>query len=332
MRKAKNKVNEKGFPEIRIDKKPFGRMDADSPAVDVKGVAYLKNLFSFDSYLEGVTGSKQYTTTKLPHLEDFDHITASQHDYTITKTKGKDFTSSLIGYYFVWPSQPYRRYEILNVLDVDRLLVSVKDDRAETERCFCQGSCGGFWFHKIIKKFILHIDERIFIADLGIPSWNEVYPVTYWKIDRNKSNLHIVDDDVVIQNASGIFKVNLTATKPYYYQVNTPPPSRLITDDEEDDQHTRGRKYLYTNLKMKGNDSWTYHKDRTDSDESDGATFIEHETGSTRQNADGKDWGEVFGEKDVGDGTETYGELTCGNGGIGINQNVIAWRGLNDAS
>jgi hypothetical protein len=344
MRKSKVPSVEAQSNIIKIDQTKFGRMLYDLPASEIgDNVHLLVNAHNYDDYIEGRTGSKHatYLPTRLPRLPDYTSFRAYQagpNGHTVYRQTGTGFIPSLIGKWMVFPTDPPTRNEIIGVVDADSLLVAKRGTQAEQGRCYIQGKKHAWHQHTMNKRFFLHIDTRLFTCQFNDSSWTQIFQMGYYGLAESKSHIGEFDDYIVLTNANGIFKARINTDTPYFYKMNSPPPDVLIADVEESELLEYGRNYIYSCSRLVGDSTWTYHKsvtrdtDRTDTGVADGETFLEQETGTTRINDEGTDFGSVFTELPVGPGDETYGVLTCGNWVAGTDDQVLLWRAITDGS
>lgn len=336
MRKLKDKSVESQFPAVKIDQTNFGVMYNDIPASEMpEGVAELENAHSYGEWIEGRTGSKEHTSLKLPPITDFQNITASQTGNLITRISGPAFTNFVIGYYFVWPGQPDRHYEIVDFIDADTIQVSRSDTRSAQSGCWMRGKVHWWKQHKVNRKIVMHIDRRVFWTTTAFAAWNQATQIGYWNPIDDQSYMYEFDERyMMLVCRSGLFKVFLDTNYPYLYKMNSNPPELLITSTSETETSPYGRRYSYSCSRLVGNIRWRYTKnsdrdtDRTDARKDNEGTFIEQESGLCRLDENGDDFGERFTQFPIGTG-ETTERINCGSS---FNQSISAWKGITDGT
>jgi hypothetical protein len=253
-------------------------------------------------------------------------ITAYRVGNVVHLTAGPEFVAGdLLGRYFVWPTGEHD--EIIGYTGPREVTTRQSGDREAESGCWVRSRVFGTFYHKTQRRIIIHIDSRFFVANWSVDEWVEVHGLSYESPEANKTYFYEDDDFVYAINSSGTFKLKIIVENPYYWKINSPVISRRITDVEETERLTIGRRYVVSQLKMTGD---SYHGSRTGDDTDDNVPLliIEQETGTTEWNQDRVDYGEVFTEKAIGLGNETYGVLACDLGGVGLNENITDWQGI----
>ena len=318
MRKIKRPSNEEQAERI-IDhtQENFLGMWADLPASELPkdGLAYLNNINSFGEYLATRTGSYLYSDTSLPYLRRY--YTASQTGNTITITSGGDFTSADVGDYFVFPGDDEIHNQITAVASATS--ITVRDSRTvgSTSRCWIREPVYALKYHKSVKKWVLHIGDRLFMASTAVPSWQEIDRQGTQQIAASQSlDVYELEDDILIRNANGIFRAIIDTTEPYYYKMNAASPDDNMDDAAENLERHFGYRYLY-NYSRLINDDHDWDVDRT----TDG-TELQQESGTNLfRGADNADYAEAYTPTLVGCGGVIYGAT-------GVDTDINNWRAI----
>jgi hypothetical protein len=134
--------------------------------------------------------------------------------------------------------------------------------------------------------------------------YTEIPCISYKALANSQSVMVEQLDFVYIVNANGIFKVDMAATNPLYYKINTPVPETLITAVAKSITKPYGYKYTYSVARISGTSD--IRSRRTS------GAVIEHETGPCLMNESGVDYAGVFNDRPVGDESTTYDYLTGG--------------------
>jgi hypothetical protein len=305
--------------------------DIPASTIPKDGVAYAKNVLLKSEFVaEGRTGCPLYSDLDLPYLPGYNGYTAYKTGSIITKTAGPDFTASLLGSYFVINGI---HYEILSIIDGNNIVTGTDNDDIGTYAgCWIRAKVWGLKVHSISKKIVIHIDTRVFVSDNALTAWTQIYPISTERPTESRSLIHLLDDNyAILSNNNGHFKLNLTATNPYYFKLNsavpTVPTENFPVDGKATETLTYGRRYLYSRSRIINTN---YYNNR----ESVGA-LIESDSGTNKIDSGGIDYGTVFSELAVGDESETYGVLDCGTGdGVGdfFQDQITRWKTLDEGS
>lgn len=310
---------------VRIEQRNFGKMLNDPPASDIgENVHYVENIHLHPDYGEGRTGSRLWSSLDLPYLRR--GITAYRRGNRVYRVNGPEYQAGdVLGRYHVWPTGEHD--EIIGYEGPSTVITRQSGDREAEGGCWIRSRVFGCFFHRTQRRIVFQIDTRFFVSDL-LRTWQvEVQGVSYESPSTNKTYFYEDDDYVYAINPGGIFKLKINVENPYYYKINSPVISARITGVEETERLVFGRRYIVSQLKMTGD---SYHGSRTgeESDSNVPLLTIEQESGTTEWNQDRVDYGEVFTEKAIGRGNETHGQLICDIGGVGLNEDITAWRDI----
>lgn len=314
---------------VRVDQRNFGRMMNDPPASEIgDNVAYSENMILFPTRAEGRKGSRLWSSTDLPYLRN--GLTAYRVGNVVTRVNGPEFVpGDIYGRYIVWPDGDHD--EIIGFNSADEIITRQIGNRDAESGCWIRTRVFGCFFHRTSRQIIIHIDSRFFITGFGVTQYTEIQGICAESPGENKTYFYEDDDYVYAINQNGIFKIRVNVTANYYWKVNSPVIDDKITGVIQTEERTVGRRYVASMVRMING---TYHGTRTGDDEDDNIPLltIEQETGTTKWDQNALDYGEVFTQKDIGLGNETYGVLTCDLGGVGLNEDLNDWRGINNGT
>ena len=303
------------------------------PSAIPDGFAYSLNFHAMSTYLgRGRGGSKLFSSLALPVYGSDNSSTLTKVAAVVTRTTGT-FSYDIAGKYVVINGC---HYQILTVDSTTQITINDVDGLTVTGAtgCWIHGKPNFFYFHRITKKYVLGIDSRIFVSDISLASWTLA---TNYSITTLKESACIInefgDNYVLISNANGHFKLRLDQTSYYYFQINSGIPNANINNTPSDGKQTNsltyGRRYTSTYSRLVGD---AYYKNRQDT-----GVLIEQESGSIQTklvNNSFVDYGTVWTDTVIGDGSETYGILMGGTNTVPINgfstvaMRVQSWKSL----
>jgi hypothetical protein len=273
-------------------------MFLDGPARNVpeNGIRELKN-FTNRGYLEGRGGSRRWSNTKLPNLKttagvERNYYTASKSANLITVTAGWDFTEKDVGSFFVFKngilSGIDRHYKITQV-DIGNNILVVNDvlvEHTSTALCSVRGQVNGLYPHKTLRKIILHIDRRVFVADAYASSWEESYCISYKKPHNSLSKIVEHENYAFLINSNGLFKIDLVKSPSLFFMMNSMVPTIRVTGSGSIGELTPYcRNYTYSMSRLNG----IGERNRETL-----GVYIECESGTVVYDPDHKDYGSVF--------------------------------------
>ena len=325
-----------GDSTIVKTKTNFGIMFKDVPASELQpgNLELVKNGFSLGNEIQGRRGSVLHSDTAIPSVTDRTGMTCSKALTTVTKTAGPDFEAGdILGNYVVWADGT--NDEITSYTDATHVEVRRSGTQASEADVYIRAARFGNGWHRSSSKVLNHIGTKLYSCNYNFDTYTEIYPISYETLGRSKSLFYNWRDDfAILFNGTGVFAVNMAAETPYYWRINSPVPETQITDVDETDILTVGRRYIYSNSALRGG---LYHGNRIGDPTNDNVSTltVEQETGTTLINEKGTDYGEVFTEKEIGVGNDSYGLIIGGIGSIGhatgVNKDIDDWRTLTGA-
>lgn len=291
----------------------YGEGDTTDNALETaKGYAVRKyDCFKVTNNAAGSEAVRYLGNLREPAMPGFGdtpstEITASQSGTTITKTGGPDFTADHISQYFAFYTG--NRRVIKRIISTTQVEVDASATVASQTKCQIQGRRNATLYHRGTGRLVCLMGKRIYLSTtLPLAGWTEIARNSVFRpSDSAMTKIFEFGDDAILMGPNGIFIIKLTARAPYYYKANSPVIETLPTDIALAAGKKHRYKYTVTGVRLEGTGNITH--DRTDTDD---VTLIK-ETGSCKENADGKDYGDIWTDEPVGDGSETYGKLISG--------------------
>lgn len=280
----------------------------------------------YPTEIAGREGNVLYTTVTIPPIDNRTGYTASMTDDIITAS-ANIFTADDISNYFVFPGNPDKHYEIVDLLADNQVRVHMFDTQPLTTGCWLRGKTNLMQWQRINRKWIFMWGQQIYCAELALTSL-----VRCRVISRDLPNNAISGyDDFdnlsgLIFNSNGIFKINFEYQVPLVYKINVPVPDQKIDDKELTN--------VYDYLPARSNEyHYVYSCSRLFSSENivDRLTpaKIELETGSNEWDDEYKDYSTVYYVDNIGvyDATDRWETLLCGVLVAPYN-NYAGWRAL----
>jgi len=289
--------------------KPFAAgvfNDIPASTIPKNAIAKSNGYISFLKYLMPVPGCRLWSSTRLPALSGRTGYTFSKTAGVITKSVGTNFTSADIGNYFVYDDG---NAELITACG-GTTQITVEASRhtyptathATGTAGYVRGPVNGTQKHITQKKIILHIDTRIFISSPEVSSYVQAFNVSQAQLSNKKSFIIEQGNYAFIVCDGKIYRLDLTQSPYYFWQVNSPIPTTFLTEVAQSAVNTYGYKYIYTLSRISGEGDTR--------DRNTAGSVVEHETGPLPADVNGVDYTEVFAPRPVGDATTTYSILT----------------------
>jgi hypothetical protein len=283
----------------------------DMPAsnIPINGVSELKNFINFGDSLTGRSGTKQWSQSVIPDkssgLSITSTVSSGQRTVIDPLAAGTFFSFDDIGNWIVFSDDSIEK--IVDYTDNDTVVTttsSADNAVADADTVGIRGHLNAAMFHKGNKRIVIHVDNRILIADdINCSGWTECIRNSIVKPSNNTSMFDEFENFAVLCNSNGIFKINLDQEPPIYFRTNINVPNAKITSTGAQSTTTPyGYKYVYSLSRIPG----FGNRNR----QSPGA-IIEMETGSNIADDNYQDYGLVWSASGVSSGNSlTIGSLT----------------------
>lgn len=295
----------------RVQKYFSGAMNVDDPASELgrDEVRILVNLIARQKELFGRQGCVDMTGPALPEwlkpgeTGAHTYFTATKSGYIVTITGANPATLLTASDYFVWPDGTNDQ---ITQVGGNNFTSRVSETRSQETTCTVRKPVWGAEYHDRKDKIIVHAGDKLYWLDNDFTSYTEIpfSGSSANKIGESKSFIRPDDNDIVIFNANGLYRVRFNSdTDIYYYKINTSVSTQKLIDSAESASNKFGRRYTHAFSRIDGN----YLRDRFDS----AATLVQ-EIASCRRNNQGIDYADIFQDKKFGQGSETYGTIRSG--------------------
>jgi len=242
-----------------------------------------------------------------PKTTKYGTFTSASRAGNVVTVVGGTITAQAVGHYFVWGSDG-QNHQITSFLTSTTFTTRQSGTRATDSSVGIRENIYGDYWDRRNNRLFHQIGDRLFFSDNTFAAWTEIPSITGTKLGYQKSRMYNINDDIIIMNHAGIFRVIMRVEDPYYFKINfATPVVWKETDVIETDQLTFGRRRLYTFVRMRNT---VANKDRSN------GGILEQESGPNKSDArsDGGryDFSQRFTEFPVGDGTRLYGILIGG--------------------
>ena len=296
-------------PIIRYQTDFSAGMMRDVPASTIpeNGLSDLKNMKNMGTYLPSRKGSRvwgDYATytrcAELPRL-----FTGIAIAYSVvegnerynTVTGGYAFTSADVDRYLIHDDGTHER--IVRV-ESESLIITIteSDDNKASSNAGIREQINGLFYHEVKRNVVLMIGNSLYVADNKITLWKPTYHNCAVDLDPSNTEMKELDNNVIIYNKNGIYKLNLDDTYPTYYKMNSPIP--LIKPKEKKystpgTEYVYRRKYTYSYSRMRNNVDAPLFTERNDS-----GSFFDIESGSCRFERNTSDFAVVGADTELG--------------------------------
>jgi len=195
-----------------------------------------------------------------------------------------------------WPDKPATSiqlnglWKLLNWINKGRYLIGRGGNYLWADTQIPAGVPHALYWHHTQQLAVLHVGTEVYTSDYTLSVWTKAYPIkdTTVSLADKDSWMDEYGTFVFIFCNDDVWKFDLSATNPIYYQINTAVVTTKITSVAETDTLIRGRRYNLAMARLTG----TQFSTRLTS----GVT-VESISGGTL-NVDG-DYGEVFTAENV---------------------------------
>lgn len=246
----------------RLQKDFSAGMFADIPSISVpdNGVAYLKNIRNYGDRLSGRTGCREWgdysSETIAATLPQFttgisSSSTVSGTTRTITAS-GYSFTSANVGDWYVHDDGTHER--IITVNGAGSIDTRCYDTTSKTSSSAAlRHNINGIYFHSFLKKVVLLLGSNVYTSDATMTEWVLAYCESVESPDDSVSIFDEINNDVVLFNSNGIYKIIIDSSPVFYYKVNSIIPTTKLSDGSLTGSYAY--RYVYGLSKLSGSGS-----------------------------------------------------------------------------
>ena len=274
----------------------------DLPASNIpeNSVAELKNFINFGDRLTGRSGTKQWSIAKVPDKSsslDIEHTVSSGRKTIVDPlAAGTFFSFDDIGNWILFSDDSIEK--IIDYIDNDTVITITTDADnavATTATVDIRGHINAMEYHKGNKRIVIHVDNRILVADdITCTGWTECIRNSIVKPSNNTGRFDEFENFMVLFNSNGTYKINLDQNPPIYFKCNIDVPNTKITSSGyQNTESPYGYKYVYSLTRMPG----FGNRNRQTP-----GSIIELETGSNIVDDNYQDYGLVWASGEVNSG------------------------------
>ncbi len=283
-------------------------------------VAKARNAICQNKTFEPRNGSRLYTELTFPAISGRTGYSLSKSGYIVTSLSGNIFSQADVSYLIGWDNGRYD--EITYYISPTQVRVRDNDANSGTA-CFIQGRINLWEWHSKQEVWIFQIGRMFYTADRDITSLTQVLIFSRSIPNNAFSDGKEFDNDYIVENSGGEFKILLNRNPPIAYRTNTDIPTDKIISNQSDGDKNHKYRYFYSCAFL---ENFGNFRSRAT------PVKIQTESGINQynfENVDEGDWSIINTELPVGRGVTTYGVL---DGGAGIDVNPATWAAITDAT
>jgi hypothetical protein len=310
-----------------------GALNSDLPATELSAdeLADLYNQVAFPKLSKSRTGSKLLDSIGLPFISDYDTFATS---YTFHCAKigttvyvysdvNRTYADLVVGNYLKWADGSRDQITSLTYDSSGGYATfetPVSEDKASSTAVYQQGQVWGASWNKLTDKIIVHIDSRLFFTTIAFSEYYEIVPVGDVDVlAESKSTFAYDEDQVIVFNANGIFRIILDADSGYYFKINAGQPTKRIYEDLmlEKLEYVRNRIYSMSRIIGPG----VLYGGRATA-----GCVIQQESAPVLP-VNRKDASLGYSDLPIGPGGIFYEELSSG---AGLETDIVVWQGYDN--
>lgn len=276
--------------------------------------------------VEPRNGTRRYTDLVFPAIEGRTgyaaHKVITSNGAFIVSDSGDIFSEDDVSNLFGWDNGLYD--EITGYISPTRVRVRDSDENTGTN-CFVRGRLNLWNYHSKRNVWVIQLGREFYTADIGITNLTKVIIFSRSLPNNTFSDFKEFDEDCLINNSGGLFKILLEKNPPTAYRVNTDIPTQKILSNQAQGDRNHKYRYFY---------SMSYIDENTNFSNRNTPSKIQTESGLNAynyENVEEGDWSIINTEEPIGRGVETYGIL---NGGtlIGDYVDPLYWSAITNAT
>lgn len=263
-------------------------------------------------------GSKLYTHQKFPAIPGRTGYSAHKVGNILISDSGNIFTLDDVSNIWMWSNG--LSDEMTRYISPTQIYVRDSDINSGSD-CYIQGKINLWEWHRLKELWVLQLGEDFWTANRELTTFTQVLIVSRDKPSNSFSEWIEDEENCIVVNQGGLFKLILTDSPPTAYRINSDIPTIKITSNQEDGEKNHKYRYFYGLERL---ESAINFEDRNT------PIKILTESGLNEYkytDTDKGDWSIVNTEKQIGKGIDTYGVLM---GGAGLTTSLTHWRSVNN--
>jgi hypothetical protein len=298
----------------------FNDVFEDEPASEVPDGALAK---AINCHCQGGSvwpryGSQLYTQDKFPAIPGRTGYTAHKVGNTLISDSGDIFLRDDVSNIWIWPNG--LADEITGYISPTQMTVRDSDTNIGAG-CYIQGKINLWQWHRLKEIWVLQLADDFWTANRELTTFTQVLIVSRDKPSNSFSEWIEDEENCIVENQGGQFKIILTDSPPTVYRTNSDIPTIKITSNQDDGEKNHKYRYFYGLNRL---ESATNFVDRNT------PIKILTESGLNEYkyiDTDKGDWSIINTDKPVGKGVNVYGILM---GGAGVVTNPYHYQQQHD--
>lgn len=266
-------------------------------------------------------GSILWTKTPMPAIPGRTGYIAHKDGYYIISDSGDIFNKTDVSNLWVW--EDGLSDEIVEWISPQK--VKVRDNDPNSGNGYIRGKINLCEWHRKKEHWILQLGEDFWKANREMTTFTLILIVSRDKPSNSFSEYREFNDDALINNSGGLFKIVLDDNPPTAYRLNSDIPNERIESNQDEGDKNHKYRYFYAAERLKSTELFNSRNTPVEILTESGLNKYFYEDESEVIG----DWATVNTDDPVGPGEDTYGVLYSGPSLV---VNPAAWALLDDAT
>lgn len=221
-------------------------------------VAGLINAHSFDTEIQPRLASWLWSELQPPPWRDgcsdaLSNLYMSKVDNVVTCNE-EVFSYDSISCYIAWPTGggEYYHDEISEYISTTQVRMALSGEDRASDGCYIHGRLNIEEWHKIQRKVVWQFGKRVYTSNYNYDSFSECLCVSRRMPANVISDFDDMDDDGMIGNSNGIFKLSFDQVVGILWRANGPVPTVLLNERHRRKERLYRYDYLYSMARLSG--------------------------------------------------------------------------------
>ncbi|MGW8324072.1 MAG: hypothetical protein ACWGNI_00120 [Desulfobacterales bacterium] len=164
------------------------------------------------------------------------------------------FNYDSVSCYIAWPTGDgdYYHDEISEYISTTQVRMALSGIDRASDGCYIHGRLNIEKWHKIQRKVVWQFGKRIYTSNYDYASYSECLCVSRRMPSNVISDFDNMDDDGMIGNSNGIFRLNFDQAVGILWRANGPVPTVLLNERHRRKEHSYRYDYLYSMARLSG--------------------------------------------------------------------------------